>query len=99
VDPFLTFTGTFPFFTFSNTSAAETPAFNNLMPDGLYTIRLIVKDGNSCRDSMDMMINKTGSTFNNITLRKSVACEGSTGNLFCKSIILMQHITGALRMV
>ncbi len=78
VDPFLTFTGTFPFFTFSNTSIAETPSFNNLMPDGVYTIRLIVTDGNSCRDSMDMTINKTGSTFNNITLRNSVACEGST---------------------
>ncbi|MCJ7446106.1 MAG: gliding motility-associated C-terminal domain-containing protein [Bacteroidales bacterium] len=78
VDPFISFTATFPFIVFSNTSTAEMPFFNNLMPDGIYTIRLIVTDGNACRDTMDMVITKSGLMFNNITVRYSAACEGST---------------------
>ncbi len=78
VDPFITITGTFPFIVFSNTSTDEMPFFNNLMPDGSYTIQLVVTDGNSCRDTMDMIINRSDVVSDNITIRKSTACEGST---------------------
>ncbi len=79
VDPFVTITGTFPFLVFSNTITAETPFFNNLMPDGTYTVRLTVTDqnGSGCKDSMDMIIVKNGLVFNNVTVRYSNACEGT----------------------
>ncbi len=77
VDPFVTITGTFPFLVFSNITTAETPFFNNLMPDGTYIIRLVVTDGNGCKDSSDMEIVKAGLIFNNVTVRFSSACEGT----------------------
>lgn len=79
VDPFVTITGVFPFLVFSNTSTEETPFFNNLMPDGTYTIRLVVTDqgGMGCRDTMDMVIVKAGLVFNNVSVRHSQACEGT----------------------
>ncbi|MFN8241262.1 MAG: SprB repeat-containing protein [Bacteroidales bacterium] len=78
VNPFVAISGTFPFLVFSNTSTSETPFFNNLLADGTYTIRLTVTDGNGCSASFDMLIVKSGFVFNNITVRYSGACEGST---------------------
>ncbi len=79
VDPFVTITGTYPFLVFSNTITTETPFFNNLMPDGTYIVRLTVTDqsGSGCKDSMDMIIVKSGLVFNNVTVRHSNACEGT----------------------
>lgn len=79
VDPFVAISGVFPFLVFSNTSTEETPFFNNLMPDGTYTIRLVVTDqgGSGCRDTMDMQIVKSGLVFNNVSVRYSQACEGT----------------------
>jgi len=65
-----------PSLLFSDTSILEKPFFNNTMPDGLYDIRLVVTDGNGCKDSSDIKINKTGAIFNNQTMRYSEACEG-----------------------
>ena len=57
-----------PSLQFSATSILEKPFFNNTMPDGYYDIRLVVTDGNGCKDSSDIRINKTGAIFNNQTL-------------------------------
>lgn len=65
-----------PSLLFSATSTLEKPFFNNTMPDGYYDIRLVVTDGNGCRDSSDIKINQTGAIFNNQTMRYSEACEG-----------------------
>ncbi|MDX9928671.1 MAG: HYR domain-containing protein, partial [Bacteroidales bacterium] len=75
-EPFIEITGVFPFLVFSNTSASETPFFNNLMPDGVYNIRLIVTDGNGCTDTSVLVVNKTGLVFNNVSVRYSDACDG-----------------------
>ena len=78
--PFLYIDAIPPLIHFSNTSTSDTPFFNNLMPDGTYTIRLIVTDGIGCTASKDMIIVKSGTSFNNITVNKSVACEGETAS-------------------
>lgn len=65
-----------PSLQFSSTSILEKPFFNNTMPDGYYDIRLVVTDGNGCKDSSDIKINQTGAIFNNQTMRYSEACEG-----------------------
>ncbi|MFO7575559.1 MAG: hypothetical protein R6W67_10440, partial [Bacteroidales bacterium] len=65
-----------PYLLFSNTSTYETPFFNNLIPDGIYHIRLVVTDGNGCVDTSVMALNKSGDVFDNITSRYSEACEG-----------------------
>jgi len=65
-----------PSLLFSTTSTLEEPFFNNTMPDGYYDIRLVVTDGNGCRDSSDIKIKQTGAVFNNQTIRYSEACEG-----------------------
>ena len=78
VDPFISLTGVFPFVTYSNTSTEEKPFFNNLMPDGTYTIRLTVTDGNGCVDTMSLVIVKAGLMYNNISTTYSTACEGTT---------------------
>ncbi len=65
-----------PSLQFSATSTLEKPFFNNTMPDGYYDIRLVVTDGNGCKDSSDIRINKTGAIFNNQTMRYTEACEG-----------------------
>ena len=78
VDPFLEIIPIFPFLNFTNTSTAENPFFNNLMPDGIYNIQLTVTDGNGCRDSSVMVLNKSGLVFSNVTQRHTTACEGET---------------------
>ena len=78
VNPFVKAIAVYPFVTFVNTSTEITPFFNNNIPDGTYTIRLVVTDGNGCRDTADMIIVKTGPVYSNITRRRSTACEGST---------------------
>jgi len=76
VNPFLEIIPVPPYLLFTNTSTSETPFFNNTMPDGIYTIRLIVTDGNGCIDTSEMKINFAGPVFNNITQVFSNACEG-----------------------
>ncbi|HOK26160.1 MAG TPA: HYR domain-containing protein, partial [Bacteroidales bacterium] len=76
VEPFVEIIPVWPFLNFTNTSTAENPFFNNLMPDGIYHIQLTVTDGNGCRDSSVMVMNKNGLIFNNITERHTTACEG-----------------------
>lgn len=78
--PFLIPSASWPYFQFSNTSTAETPFFNNLLPDGIYNISLVVIDSNGCSDTSKMVLNRAGVTFNNIILRNSQACEGETRN-------------------
>ncbi|NMC40278.1 MAG: HYR domain-containing protein, partial [Bacteroidales bacterium] len=78
VDPFIEIIPVFPFLNFTNTSTAENPFFNNLMPDGIYHIQLTVTDGNGCVDSSVMVMNKSGLIFNNVTERHTTACEGET---------------------
>ncbi len=77
VYPFVQEIAVYPFVTFVNTSTKITPFFNNNIPDGNYTIRLIITDGNGCRDTAEMVIVKTGPVYSNITRRSSTACEGS----------------------
>jgi gliding motility-associated-like protein len=76
VNPFLEIIPVPPYLLFTNTSTSETPFFNNTMADGIYTIRLIVTDGNGCIDTSEMKINFAGPVFNNITQVFSNACEG-----------------------
>ncbi|HOU96140.1 MAG TPA: HYR domain-containing protein, partial [Bacteroidales bacterium] len=78
VYPFVQIIPEWPFLIFSNTSTAENPFFNNLMPDGIYHIQLVVNDGNGCSDISSMTIDKSGLIFNNITERHTTACEGET---------------------
>lgn len=78
VNPFVKAIVFYPFVTFVNTSTEITPFFNNNIPDGTYTIRLVVTDGNGCRDTSEMMIVKSGPVYSNIVRRHSTACEGST---------------------
>ncbi len=78
VNPFVKAIAVYPFVTFVNTSTEITPFFNNNIPDGMYTIRLVITDGNGCRDTSEMIIVKTGPVYSNITRRHSTACEGST---------------------
>jgi hypothetical protein len=75
-EPYMYFDLIFPFIHFSGTSTVETPFFNNLMPDGTYHIRLVVTDGNGCTDTSLMVMVKSGTTYNNVTLRYDNACEG-----------------------
>jgi gliding motility-associated-like protein len=77
-EPFIEITGTFPFLVFSNTSSSETPFFNNLMPNGIYNIQLIVTDGNGCVDTSIYLLNKGAIVFNNVTTRFTQACDGET---------------------
>ncbi len=65
-----------PSLQFFNTSILQKPFFNITMADGTYNIRLVVTDGNGCKDTSKIEINKTGAVFNNQTFRKSNACEG-----------------------
>lgn len=65
-----------PALQFSATSTLEKPFFNNTLPPGYHDIRLVVTDGNGCRDSSDIRVNNTGTIFNNQTFRVSEACEG-----------------------
>lgn len=74
--PFMEITTWPPSVHFYNTSALATPYFNNNLPNAAYDIRLVVTDGNGCRDTSDIKIDKTGPVFNNRTMRKSEACEG-----------------------
>ncbi|MCE5348063.1 MAG: HYR domain-containing protein [Bacteroidales bacterium] len=76
--PFVYFNGIFPFIHFSNTSTSATPFFNNLMPDGVYNIRLTVTDGNGCTATSQFVLNKSGFAFNNVTKVNSNACDGDT---------------------
>lgn len=78
VNPFVQEIAVYPFITFVNTSTKETPFFNNNIADGTYTIRLVVTDGNGCRDTSEMQIVKSGPVYTNIYTRYSTACEGST---------------------
>lgn len=75
-EPFMVIIPFPPSLQFSETSIAETPFFNNTMPNGYYGIRLMVTDGNGCLDSSEIFINKTSAIFNNQTIRHSEACEG-----------------------
>jgi len=77
VKPFVQEIPYYPYVSFANTSHKVTPFFNNNIPNGSYTIRLTVTDGNGCRDSADMLIIKSGPVYGNVNFRKSVACEGS----------------------
>ena len=77
--PFLTFIPVPPYLVSSNTSTLERPFFNNAdLPDGTYTIRLIVKDNIGCVDTSEMVIRKEGPLLNNITSVYTEACEGAT---------------------
>ena len=77
--PFLTFIPVPPYLVSSNTSTLERPFFNNAdLPDGTYTIRLIVKDNIGCVDTSEMVIRKEGPLLNNITSVYTEACEGTT---------------------
>ncbi len=76
VDPFINIIAVPPYLLFTNTSTAVTPFFNNLMPDGLYHIQLVITDGNGCRDTSVMTLNKVGLVFDNVTERHTTACEG-----------------------
>jgi gliding motility-associated-like protein len=78
VDPYLTVDAIPPFIHFSGTSSVAEPYFNNLMPDGTYHIGLTVTDGNGCTATSQMVLNKNGLVFNNITEINSNACEGET---------------------
>ena len=78
VNPFVQEIAVYPYVTFVNTSTKITPFFNNNIPDGNYTIRLVITDGNGCSDTAEMIIVKTGPVYSNITRRSSTACEGST---------------------
>ena len=76
--PFLTFIPVPPYLISSNTSTLERPFFNNAdLPDGTYTIRLIVKDNIGCVDTSEMVIRKEGPLLNNITSVYTEACEGA----------------------
>jgi gliding motility-associated-like protein len=75
-EPFIYFDAIFPYLHFSSTSSSSTPFYNNLMPDGTYNIRLVVTDGNGCRDTSVLVLNKGGMVFNNVTVNYSNACEG-----------------------
>ncbi|MDP4222135.1 MAG: gliding motility-associated C-terminal domain-containing protein [Bacteroidota bacterium] len=74
--PFMVIIPLPPSLLFSNTSTLESPFFNNTMPDGYYNVRLVVTDGNGCRDSSVISFNKSGALFNNQTFNNSTACEG-----------------------
>jgi hypothetical protein len=76
--PFLEVLPIFPYLLFTNTSVYETPFFNNLLPNGLYHIRLIVTDDNGCVDTSVMVLNQSGVVFDNTTIRYSEVCEGET---------------------
>ncbi|MBP8959116.1 MAG: gliding motility-associated C-terminal domain-containing protein [Bacteroidales bacterium] len=76
VHPFVQIIPEWPFLIFSNTSTAKNPFFNNLMPNGIYHIQLVVTDGNGCKDTSVMTIDKSSLIFNNITERHTTACEG-----------------------
>jgi gliding motility-associated-like protein len=77
VNPFVFLDFIPPFIHFTNTSNVATPYFNNLMPNGIYHIRLVVTDGNTCKDTLEMVFNKdAGFIFNNVTTRFSDACAG-----------------------
>jgi gliding motility-associated-like protein len=76
VSPFVYFDFTPPFIHYANTSTAISPFFNNTMPNGIYHIRLVVTDGNGCRDTSELVLNKdAGLVFNNVSLKNSAACE------------------------
>jgi len=65
----------------SNTSASPMPFFNNAtIPDGMYDIMLVVTDGNGCRDTSGLTIQKTGTNFNNITYDYSESCNGEVAS-------------------
>ena len=68
----------FPFIKFENTSTEITPWFNSNINDGTYVIRLVVTDGNGCKDTSEMTIVKTGAVYSNIVKKYSAACEGGT---------------------
>ncbi|MGD0754856.1 MAG: HYR domain-containing protein, partial [Bacteroidales bacterium] len=76
--PFMYMDALPPFLHFTKTSTAAFPFFNSTMPNGTYHIRLVVTDGNGCKDSSDMVLNQGSVTFNNVTLLYSDACEGET---------------------
>jgi gliding motility-associated-like protein len=78
VNPFVNFDFIPPFIHFTNTSTVAAPLFNNLMPDGIYNIRLRVTDGNGCQASATFVLNKGGFVFNNVTRINSSACVGET---------------------
>ena len=80
-----------PYLVFSNTSTYETPFYNNLLPDGIYNIRLVVTDGNGCVDTSVMVMNKSGVVFDNITLRYSEACEGEVKTYFANTDSLVTY--------
>ena len=77
-NPFLVVSSVWPYYQFSNTSTFETPFFNNLLPGGVYTIRLVVTDVYGCTDTAQMILNTTSLSFSNINLRNSEVCEGDT---------------------
>ncbi len=65
----------------SNTSTSPMPFFNNAtIPDGIYDILLVVTDGNGCRDTSGLTIQKTGTNFNNITYDYSESCNGEVAS-------------------
>ena len=73
--PFLIILPVWPYLQFSNTSTSATPFFNNTMPAGPYGIRLVVTDGNGCKDTSEILINMSGPLFDNKTYRHSKACK------------------------
>ncbi|MDX9811136.1 MAG: hypothetical protein RBU28_02020, partial [Bacteroidales bacterium] len=65
----------------SNTSTSPMPFFNNAtIPDGTYDIMLVITDGNGCRDTSGLTIQKTGTNFNNITYDYSESCNGEVAS-------------------
>ena len=76
IKPFMVIIPFPPSLQLSNTSTLEAPFFNNAISNNYYDIRLVVTDGNGCKDSSEITINKTGAIINNQTFRHSDACEG-----------------------
>ncbi len=78
--PFMVIIPLPPSLQFFSTSILASPFFNNTMANGWYRIRLTITDGEGCRDSSEMRINKTGTVFNNETMHGSEACEGEVSS-------------------
>jgi len=76
--PFMYMDAIPPFLHFTNTSTIAFPFFNSSMPNGTYHIRLVVTDGNGCKDTSQMVLNQGSVLFNNVTLLYTNACEGET---------------------
>ena len=73
--PFLVVLPVWPYLQFSNTSTSQTPYLNNTMTPGVYGIRLVVTDGNGCKDTSEISINMNGPVFDNKTYITSEACK------------------------